>query len=81
MKVLSMSFSAHADCRGIMQLIRHAEPKNVIFVHGEKTKMVELGKVVKENCGIPVYHPANFEKLQFNFPLDFSQRIVVNKED
>lgn len=48
MKILSMSFSAHADCRGIMQLVRHLEPKNVVFVHGEKNKMIELGKVIKE---------------------------------
>ena len=65
MKILSMSFSAHADCRGILQLIRHLEPKNVIFVHGEKFKMVELSKVVLETTKIPVYYPANFERLHF----------------
>lgn len=34
-----MSFSAHADAKGIMQLIRHCEPRNVMLVHGENTKM------------------------------------------
>ena len=34
-----MSFSAHADAKGIMQLIRHCEPKNVMLVHGENAKM------------------------------------------
>ena len=36
MKIRNMSFSAHADAKGILQLIKHCEPKNVVFVHGEK---------------------------------------------
>jgi integrator complex subunit 11 len=65
MKVKSMSFSAHADCKGIMQLIKHTQPRHVVFVHGEKKKMIDLGKVVNEETGIPVYCPANFQKLLF----------------
>jgi integrator complex subunit 11 len=38
-KVYNMSFSAHADSKGIMELLTHCEPKNVILVHGEKEKM------------------------------------------
>ena len=34
-----MSFSAHADAKGIMQLITNCEPKNVVLVHGESGKM------------------------------------------
>ena len=34
MKIKNMSFSAHADAKGILGLIRHCEPKNVVFVHG-----------------------------------------------
>ncbi len=30
-----------------MQLIKHTEPKNVIFVHGEKGKMMELAEVIR----------------------------------
>ena len=36
MQIRNMSFSAHADAKGILNLIKHAEPKNVVFVHGEK---------------------------------------------
>lgn len=32
-------FSAHADVKGIMQLIKQAQPQNVMLVHGEKGKM------------------------------------------
>ena len=34
-----MSFSAHADAKGIMQLISHCCPTNVMLVHGEAVKM------------------------------------------
>lgn len=41
-RVFNMSFSAHADSKGIMELLGHLEPKNVILVHGEKEKMKTL---------------------------------------
>ena len=37
--VENLSFSAHADAKGIMQLIRQCDAKNVVLVHGEKKKM------------------------------------------
>jgi integrator complex subunit 11 len=39
LKVEYMSFSAHADAKGIKQLIRDVEPHSVLFVHGEAQKM------------------------------------------
>ena len=49
MSVQYMSFSAHADAKGIMQLIRQCGPKNVMLVHGEAEKMTFLkGKIQKE---------------------------------
>jgi Cft2 family RNA processing exonuclease len=41
-KVKNLSFSAHADAKGIMQLIKMSQPANVILVHGEKGKMYAL---------------------------------------
>ena len=38
-RVFNMSFSAHADSKGILELLSHLEPKNVMLVHGEKEKM------------------------------------------
>jgi integrator complex subunit 11 len=37
-----MSFSAHADSKGIMELLTHLEPRNVMLVHGEREKMKVL---------------------------------------
>jgi len=58
-----MSFSAHADAKGILGLIRHCEPKNVVFVHGEKGKMEILKRTVEEQFNLPVFMPANFESI------------------
>ena len=41
-----MSFSAHADAKGILNLIKQTDPSNVMLVHGEKTKMEKLAPII-----------------------------------
>uniref|UniRef100_W5M2E8 Integrator complex subunit 11 n=1 Tax=Lepisosteus oculatus TaxID=7918 RepID=W5M2E8_LEPOC len=48
MQVEYMSFSAHADAKGIMQLIRMAEPRSVLLVHGEAKKMEFLKEKIEQ---------------------------------
>jgi integrator complex subunit 11 len=43
-----MSFSAHADAKGITQLIRQCQPSNVVLVHGEDLVMDFLRGRVKD---------------------------------
>lgn len=44
-----MSFSAHADAKGITQIIRQCQPRNVVLVHGEGLVMDFLrGRVQEE---------------------------------
>ena len=47
MRVETISFSAHADAKGIIGLIRHVNAENIVFVHGEKHKMEVFSEVVK----------------------------------
>ena len=54
-----LSFSAHADAKGIMQLIRFIEPKNVMLVHGELKKMEFLKTQIKIHYNIDSYYPPN----------------------
>jgi len=61
MSVQYMSFSAHADAKGIMQLISWCEPKNVMLVHGEGEKMKFLKSKIKAEHGVECYMPANGE--------------------
>ncbi|CAL2031369.1 hypothetical protein CAEBREN_05882 [Caenorhabditis brenneri] len=73
-----MSFSAHADAKGIMQLIRQCEPQHVMFVHGEAEKMEFLKGKVEKEYNVPVHMPANGEtvsitahpKLDIQVPMD-----------
>ncbi|KAK2197469.1 bifunctional Beta-Casp domain/Ribonuclease Z-Hydroxyacylglutathione hydrolase-like/Zn-dependent metallo-hydrolase [Babesia duncani] len=53
-KVRYLSFSAHADSAGIMKLIKHVKPKQVILVHGEYEGMKKFAKHVQAQFGIQV---------------------------
>jgi integrator complex subunit 11 len=55
-----MSFSAHADAKGIMQLIQYCEPKNVMLVHGEGGKMTFLKEKIEQ---VGIISPINFQFL------------------
>ncbi|KAJ2395418.1 hypothetical protein GGF41_008761, partial [Coemansia sp. RSA 2531] len=60
----NLSFSAHADAKGIMELIRQASPRNVVLVHGEKSRMSYLKSKIMGEFGCPCYDPANGELLE-----------------
>mgnify|MGYP000843960589 FL=1 len=60
MRVANISFSAHADAKGIINLLRHLDAETVVFVHGDKAKMKVFQDVVQEQLGKRVYMPANF---------------------
>ncbi|XP_004530988.1 integrator complex subunit 11 [Ceratitis capitata] len=69
MSVEYLSFSAHADAKGIMQLIQNCEPKNVMLVHGEAEKMQFLRSKIMEEFSIETYMPANGETSVISTPV------------
>ncbi|XP_044729979.1 integrator complex subunit 11 [Chrysoperla carnea] len=69
MAVEYMSFSAHADAKGIMQLIQYCEPKNVMLVHGEGPKMDFLKDKIREEFNIDCFNPANGETCVITTPI------------
>jgi integrator complex subunit 11 len=83
MAVEYMSFSAHADAKGIMQLIHYCQPKNVLLVHGEAAKMEFLQQKINKEFGIQCYMPANGETCTItanpDIPVDI-QLSIVKKE-
>ncbi|XP_076365193.1 integrator complex subunit 11 isoform X2 [Tachypleus tridentatus] len=80
MSVQYMSFSAHADAKGIMQLIQHCEPRNVLLVHGEASKMEFLKSKIMQEFGIECYMPANGETVcmpaRVVIPVDVSLKLL-----
>mmetsp|Transcript_17939 Transcript_17939/g.31385 ORF Transcript_17939/g.31385 Transcript_17939/m.31385 type:complete len:554 (+) Transcript_17939:61-1722(+) len=65
-QVKPLSFSAHADAKGIMALIRRLEPSNVMLVHGEKKKMAYLKRAIVQDLGIPTFDPPNGTAVTLN---------------
>ncbi|KAI9103139.1 beta-lactamase-like protein, partial [Phlyctochytrium arcticum] len=63
LQVKNLSFSAHADAKGIIQLIHMCEPRNVMLVHGEKAKMRVLADTLQAEFGVRTFYPANGETL------------------
>ncbi|KDR15001.1 integrator complex subunit 11 [Zootermopsis nevadensis] len=80
MSVQYMSFSAHADAKGIMQLIQYCQPKNVMLVHGEAAKMEFLKEKIKKEFDLECYMPANGEtcvvSTSMTIPLDVSLKLL-----
>lgn len=64
LQVQYLSFSAHADAKGIMQLIKQCEAKNVVLVHGEKQKMGFLSDKIKKELGVDCFFPANGQNIE-----------------
>lgn len=69
MSVQYMSFSAHADAKGIMQLISYCEPRNVMLVHGEAAKMEFLKAKIRQEFNIDCFMPANGETATISTPM------------
>ncbi|THD21787.1 Integrator complex subunit [Fasciola hepatica] len=74
MRVEYLSFSAHADARGIMQLISHCQPRNVMLVHGEAGKMDFLKSKIEQEFGLPCLKPANGEIVRVETERQFVAR-------
>lgn len=84
MSVQYMSFSAHADAKGIMQLIQYCEPRNVLLVHGEAEKMEFLKEKIRQEFNLDCYNPANGETCVIpvpkKVPLDISVSLLKTEK-
>lgn len=78
LQVRNLSFSAHADAKGIMQLIRHCEPRHVVLVHGERGQMDFLKSKVMKEFGIPCLNPANGVSINIETSMDIPGRISAD---
>ncbi|VEL31608.1 unnamed protein product [Protopolystoma xenopodis] len=63
-RVEYLSFSAHADARGIAQLISQCQPRHVLLVHGEASKMEYLRSRIQREFGLLCDMPANGDIIQ-----------------
>jgi integrator complex subunit 11 len=70
MEVAKMSFSAHADSKGITDLLSFLNPSHVVFVHGEKSRMFKLAEHLTETSKMVSHCPANHQCLVISFDLE-----------
>jgi Zn-dependent metallo-hydrolase RNA specificity domain len=63
--LLNMSFSAHADARGITRTVCRFNSRAVMLVHGNEAKIKAFQPLLREALGgsIPIYAPANLTEL------------------
>jgi integrator complex subunit 11 len=50
--LLNMSFSAHADARGITRTVRRLNPRSIMLVHGNEAKIKEFQPLLREALGV-----------------------------
>ena len=78
-EVYYMSFSAHADQKGLLQLINNISPKNLMLIHGDYEAM----KIFKETCqsqiNAKIIMPENKENVTFNESPKYEQ-VSINRD-
>eukprot|EP00850_Spirogloea_muscicola_P004643 SM000020S05993 [mRNA] locus=s20:371364:374589:+ [translate_table: standard] len=63
-EIFHLSFSAHADAKGILDLARTVAPRcAAMLVHGERAKMAVLAPRLAAALGVPVLHPPNLAEV------------------
>ncbi|KAH9325980.1 hypothetical protein KI387_006158, partial [Taxus chinensis] len=77
-QVHMLSFSAHTDAKGIMDLVKHVSPRHTVLVHGEKPKMALLKARISSELGIPCYDPVNNESI--DVPCHHTVKVDVTKQ-
>ena len=62
-QVSQVVFSAHADVKGILSVVRASQPGSVMLVHGEAAKMAYLKQRIERDYGLPCYDPPNMTRI------------------
>jgi integrator complex subunit 11 len=65
-EVYYMSFSAHADQKGLLQLINNISPKNLMLIHGDFEAMKKFKETCQSQIPAKIIMPENKENVTFN---------------
>ena len=65
-EVYYMSFSAHADQKGLLQLINNISPKNLMLIHGDYEAMKKFKETCQSQIPAKIIMPENKENVTFN---------------
>ncbi|GAX81273.1 hypothetical protein CEUSTIGMA_g8705.t1 [Chlamydomonas eustigma] len=68
-QVRYLSFSAHADAKGILQMVQQCgPPRTVVLVHGEPSRMEFMREKIKRSFQIPCWTPRVGDVLNVRTP-------------
>lgn len=62
-RLVNLTFSSHVDARGIVRTCRQIEPRAIVLVHGERTKILNFKKQLSEAFKIECHAPSNGQKI------------------
>ena len=65
-EVYYMSFSAHADQKGLLQLVNNITPKNLMLIHGDFEAMKKFKETCQSQIHAKILMPENKENVTFN---------------
>lgn len=60
-KIVNSLSACHPDSADILRICRHIDPKSIMFIHGEETKVLAFRERVEKVLGVPCFAPANCE--------------------
>jgi hypothetical protein len=63
-QVYYATVSAHADAKGILQLVQQVAPAAALLVHGEPDKMAFMSNKIQSSLGIKCFMPAIGEEVE-----------------
>ena len=80
-EVKSISFASHVDSAGIMRFLRQLQPRHVVLVHGEASKMVRFKDKLKTHVpDLPVYDPENMTVTRIHTGVTTTKKSETKKE-
>lgn len=59
LQVENLAFSAHSDTPGILSIVSQCQPRSIMLVHGDKSRMKVLKKILQDKYDAAVYMPCN----------------------
>jgi len=75
-KVAAMSFSAHTDKKGILQMINRVRPSSVVLIHGQERNILKLQEEVERELMLPCFAPQNGQKIQIPLLPGFERALI-----
>lgn len=80
-QMVNMSVNCHADGKDITRMCKHINPKSVMLVHGEQTKVIKFQKQLQDLLHVPCFAPANGETVHISAQICSDAKQQISSQD